>query len=451
MNGRAGVGVVVIVAVALLAVRAQAGALPTLASGNGTSCVVFGGSAIWCWGRNDVGQLGDGTTIDRLIPISEGSGAYSVAVGDRNVCWGHYPGFSTYVCAGANEFGQIGDGTTTERHVFTPVTALSNLGLGVGWITAGDTPCVTGEGPLVDGGFPQDGVYCWGSNQFGSVGDGTTTDRSSAAFVLPGGGILSASGGGGHACAYKGSTVWCWGNNVDDSLGLGSGAGSMSTVPAQIALPGGGPPNVDSLSVGVHHSCLSASDGTVWCWGLNDHGQLGDGTTTSRSTPVQVMGLPHLNGIWVSATGGFTCGSALDGSSAYCWGRNDRGQLGDGTTTERHVPTLVIGLDNAIAQIVPGADHACAFSRGGTATTEFVRCWGANDHGQVGDGTRTERHTPVRLTFALPAPAVPARGGVPILTLVLVFGAAGAFVVTRSKRRSRSPHDGGGATGPVAP
>lgn len=217
----------------------------------------------------------------------------------------------------------------------------------------------------------------------------------------------------------------------------------MSTVPVQISLPGGGPANsFTALSVGVDHNCMIAADGTVWCWGLNDHGQLGDGTTVLRSTPVQVVGFPAgtLDGIWVSPSGGFTCAAISEpgfNHRAFCWGRNDRGQLGDGTTTERHVPTLVIGLDNIVFEVVPGQDHACAYSRGGTATTEFVRCWGANDHGQVGDGTSTDRATPVQLTFAVAAPSVPARGSVPMLALVLAFAAAGAFTLGGSRRRSR--------------
>jgi alpha-tubulin suppressor-like RCC1 family protein len=206
----------------------------------------------------------------------------------------------------------------------------------------------------------------------------------------------------------------------------------MSTVPAQITLPGGGP---TFLAVGVDHNCMIARDGTVWCWGLNDHGQLGDGTTTSRSTPVQVMGLPSVNGISVSPSGGFSCVSSIS-SSAYCWGRNDRGQLGDGTTTDRSVPVPVIGTNDLIAQVGAGQDHACGF---GASATNFnlVMCWGANDHGQVGDGTTTERHTPVQLTFTTAAPAVPSTGRVQ--TVALAFLLVAAALTVSAARRRKSP------------
>lgn len=429
----------------LFSSRAYAGPTPTIGCGNGDSCVVFGGSQMWCWGRNDAGQLGDGTTTERHAPISLGSGIRVIAVGDRNVCRASLIELST-ACVGANEFGQIGDGTTIERHAYTPIPSVNAQSQ----FTAGDTPCATVGG----GTFGSSQVVCWGSNHFGSVGDGTATDQSSPVLVLPNAAGAYTSGGGGHTCAYATTTsppeLWCWGNNVDDALGLGpgAGAGAMSTTPVQIPLPDGGPSV--GLAVGVHHNCMIPSDRTLWCWGLNDHGQLGDGTTVSRSTPVQVPGLSGLYGVWVSPSGGFTCASTTSGSG-YCWGRNDHGQLGDGTTTERHVPAPVTGLvPGATGMLNVGEDHACAyFFSGAGRPDDSVACWGGNEHGQVGDGTTTDRPTPVFLVFSVPAPAVPALGGVPSAALGLALLAAGALRLSigrarrnreTSKRAVRWPH-----------
>jgi alpha-tubulin suppressor-like RCC1 family protein len=144
MSNSGRVRVLVVALVMLVAMlpawRAQAGAIETIASGNGTSCVIFGNGNMWCWGRNDAGQLADGTTTDRPNPIFVAGTVHLAALADRNVCrWtfgGSGPG---YGCAGANEFGQIGDGTTIERHAFTAPSTFMNLNLAIRTFTAGDT------------------------------------------------------------------------------------------------------------------------------------------------------------------------------------------------------------------------------------------------------------------------------------------------------------------------
>jgi alpha-tubulin suppressor-like RCC1 family protein len=401
----------VVVMVALATGRAYAGQPWVLTAGNGTSC--FSGSVgMWCWGRNDVGQLGDGTTTDRPSPVRYSFAPQWISAGDRNVCHSDFYGTPVY-CSGANDHGQIGDGTTTERHGFTQVSTLSALAVGAaGYFTAGDTFCIEDWNTTSTGDAVNAGIYCWGANQFGTVGDGTTTDRSSSALILPAGHNVASSGGGGHACAYtyENSTVelWCWGNNVDDSLGLGPNAGPMSTTPVQVSVPGGFKSLPNDLAVGVHHSCAISADSKLWCWGLNDHGQLGDGTTNSSAMPVQVQppGTDPFNQVWVSPSGGFTCATA--GYQTYCWGRNDRGQLGDGTTTEHHAPTTQVILPEASGnvtqyQIAVGENHACSFIQG-IKNSMWFRCWGANDHGQIGDGTTVDRPVPALLTLAPIAP-----------------------------------------------
>jgi alpha-tubulin suppressor-like RCC1 family protein len=450
MRGGTGLRVLVASATVLVGGRAYAGAVVSVGCGLQDTCVVFGTGSMWCWGRNDVGQLGDGTTIDRHFPISIDAGVRFAAVGDRNVCHATLRDESA-VCVGANEFGQIGDGTIIERHVNTPVQFPTNwdLGLNNPPMVTGDTPCVAflARGPIPEPPF----VGCWGSNQFGSVGDGTTTDRSLPVAVVSGGTGVAVSGGGGHTCALVPTgmssspsfTLWCWGNNVDDALGVGPGPGAMSTSPVQVPIPNGGPSgSTIGLGVGVDHTCIVTADKTLWCWGLNDHGQLGDGTTMSSDAPVQVVGLTNLYGVWVSPSGGFTCAVTVGPSgtasstNAYCWGRNDRGQVGDGTTTDRTIPTVLSGL-GGVGILSAGMDHSCAYFFGTGPGTDRVACWGANDRGQVGDATTTDRHAPVFLTFSTTPPSVPALGAASRAAIGALLLAAGMLVMgarARSKR-----------------
>ena len=147
----------------------------------------------------------------------------------------------------------------------------------------------------------------------------------------------------------------------------------------------------DAIEVvsGLNHHCARLESGTVTCWGTNSYGQLGDGTTATRLTPVMVPGLSDIAEL--SAGLFFTC-ARTNGGVAYCWGRNDVGQLGDGTMTQRNSPTAVSGL-SAVSAIGAGDTHACAVVPGG-----FIHCWGDNSSGQLGDGTTTRRLTPVSVS-----------------------------------------------------
>ena len=148
------------------------------------------------------------------------------------------------------------------------------------------------------------------------------------------------------------------------------------------------------------HTCVIKGDGTLWCWGHNEHGQLGDGTTTNRPVPVQVAGLPGVWAVAVSARGQSTCAIDNINGTVWCWGRNDRGQLGDGTTTDRSVPAPIAGQLSAFDLSV-GTDHACFYTSSGGAGGPTAAdpgswyCWGGNEFGQIGDGTNIDRRLPV--------------------------------------------------------
>lgn len=222
-------------------------------------------------------------------------------------------------------------------------------------------------------------VRCWGANSSGELGDGTTTDRRAPIIVTGLPGIVAVAAGAAHTCALDGAgNVHCWGTNLSGQLGDGTTTSSLTPVTVQ------GLTNVAAIAAGREHTCALTSAGAVWCWGRNDDGQLGNAASTNSAAPVQVSGLDK-SALAIAAGGAHTC--ARDNKSIVkCWGRNDHGQLGNGTTAASKVPVKVGG---SFATIATGANHTC-----GTANDGGLSCWGANDKGQLGDGTTTDRNVP---------------------------------------------------------
>jgi alpha-tubulin suppressor-like RCC1 family protein len=229
------------------------------------------------------------------------------------------------------------------------------------------------------------GVRCWGYNGAGQLGDGTTSMRDIPVEVVGlNSGAAEVVAGGNHSCALMvGGGVKCWGSNFDGELGDGTLEYSSTPVDV-IGLAG---PAV-ALTAGHSHNCALIEDGGVQCWGLNENGQLGDGTTTNRSTPVGVMGLSG-GVVNVEAGTEHTCALLATGG-VKCWGLNDHRQLGDGTTDERWEPVDVLGLTDTASAITAGYGHSCALMTGGGAM-----CWGWNEMGQLGEGTNINWRVPV--------------------------------------------------------
>ncbi|MFU8806044.1 MAG: RCC1 domain-containing protein, partial [Bradymonadaceae bacterium] len=187
-----------------------------------------------------------------------------------------------------------------------------------------------------------------------------------------------------HSCMVLiDGTLRCWGANRSGQLGDGSTSNRSTAIRVPNFL------TATSLALGFEHTCVLLDDGEVHCWGYNNRGQLGDGSTANSPEALLVEGLPEI--VNIAAGQSHTCAVTVDGE-LYCWGLNGAGQIGDGTTDERHEPTLVESLGDEVVQVVAGMAHTCARIKDGT-----IRCWGQNDAGQLGDASNSPRSTPVPL------------------------------------------------------
>ncbi|MCN9243593.1 Ig-like domain repeat protein [Streptomyces sp. RY43-2] len=282
---------------------------------------------------------------------------------------------------GLNDLGQLGDGTTTNRN--TPVAVDLPAGTQLTAVAGG------GEHSL---GLTSDGrVLAWGGNFFGQLGDGTLTDRLTPVTVdLPAGTQVTAIAAGLNFSLALTSDghVLAWGENVNGQLGDGTTTNRLT--PVEVHLPAG--TQITAIAAGERHSLAVTSDGRVFAWGRNDLGQLGDGTTIFRTTPVETLLPAGVQATAVAGGEGHSLAVTSDGR-VFAWGWNAFGQLGDGTTINRLTPVEVhLPVGTHAVAVAAGNDsrHSLALTSDGG-----VLAWGLNSSGQLGDGTTTNRLTPV--------------------------------------------------------
>ncbi len=231
-----------------------------------------------------------------------------------------------------------------------------------------------------------DSLWCWGRGEVGQLGEGLTIHRSAPVPVVGmSGGVSTVALGEGHACAVKtDGSLWCWGYNDRGQLGDASTI-SRSTPVAVIGMAGG----VTSVAMYAGHSCAVKTDGSLWCWGSNDHGQLGDGTTVDKTTPICPTGM-HTQVRAVSVGLLHTCALRTD-DSVWCWGRGTEGQLGNSAAVTSPVPVQVQGLTGQ----KPVSLHSGGYFNFVILDTGMTRAWGYNSQGMLADGTIVDRSTPV--------------------------------------------------------
>jgi len=447
-----------------------------LAIGHNHNCIVDAAGRTRCWGRNERGQLGDlgpdraqpaqVTGIGTVVALAAG-GKHSCAVEDTGAlrCWGD----------GGD--GQLGLGSFAADPALPPGQAAIDDAIGVAATSFGT--CAQRE---------SGGVSCWGN-----IDPGTSTAPEQSTLPLTSSVMdaVQVSAKFWNVCARTATGVLCWGDNAAGQLGRGTHSGSPTAVPVSLPAPatvldssffracavvgsalscwGSGPigdgtrttalapkiiatlPSVSGVAVDRSFAC--AWNNEVRCWGANDHGQLGNGTTIESLVPVAVLdGATHLmnvskvaissghacaivgtglkcwgrnnagqlgnnmtqdslvpvtvaltnvtdvstGGAWYATSTGNSC--AIANGFVNCWGDNTYGQIGNNSTTAQHVPTMVSTTVTGWVQVSTGGDHSCARTQTGD-----VYCWGHNNYGQLGLGNTTDRHVPTKLT--LPAPA----------------------------------------------
>ncbi len=392
------------------------GSVKALAAGFNHTVAVTADGAVWSWGANSYGQLGNGTKHDSnspttpaglsMITLIAAGGNHTLALKDDGTLWG----------CGNNDYGQVGNG----------IVSFSTLPLPVAGFTL--ATALAGGGrhtvAIADGGF----IWNWGDNVYGQLGSGDYADRPAPVRITSLLGAEHVAAGENHSVAVvTGGQVWSWGDNSHGQLG--NGTTTTSPIPVLV----NGLTGITAIAAGNSHTVALKSDRTVWAWGDNYYGQLGNGTQGVSAAPVQsaitdvvaiaasdyrTVALKSNGTVWywgkkdnnvnsgdlspvqspltgiTAIAAGFYHTLALRGvdGTVWAWGPNYYGELGDGTIIAKTTPVQVSGL-TAITAIAAGNGHSLAVKTGGTLWS-----WGDNVSGELGDGTSINRLKPVQLS-----------------------------------------------------
>eukprot|EP00798_Chlamydomonas_sp_ICE-L_P014556 gene14556-20597_t len=372
-------------------VKCGTGLVKAIQAHSNQTMVMLTEGQVRAWGQNTFGQLGYGDTVDRggsgdtmphtLLDVNLPSGVTHITAGSSHTCAASYD--EVVRCWGSNSEGQLGTSSTQDMN--GTATAV-DMGLRQDQLAFGDQyTCFLNASDAM--------VYCKGSNSYGQLGAGDTISRNE--YFLPvrlgtaSNTAIAIAAGAYHMCAilYDGS-VKCWGRGSDGQLGTGN----TSSEPSPMEVDIGAGRTAIAITAGRYHVCTILDDHSVKCWGLNDHGQLGTGSTNDELTPAAV----DLGGSAIAITAGkrHTC-ALLDNTSVMCWGDSDSGQVGTGSSQDENTPVTVdFGEGRSAAAITAGEDHTCAM-----LDDNSVQCWGSNYYGQLGTRRTNNERVPVEVDW----------------------------------------------------
>lgn len=355
-----------------------------IALGQTHTCKISTTGELACTGDGSRGAVGTLPNVATEAPVQVTGTWATVDAGNFTTCAIEGRSPPALYCWGTNHYGEVGDGSALRRIVPTAVPV--PLGISVALVSVGEQHSCAAGGAT---------VFCWGADYGGSLGNGQERSDSPVAVTIPtGDGAIVSVSASKSTCAIRelstgADPAYCWGRNNRGQLGANLAGGFVAMTPVLVAVAG-----LQQISVGQDHVC--AADGTkVYCWGRNDDGQVGDNSTTDRNAPVDITTSGGFN-ITRGTVAGFTrsCANTSSGTMA-CWGHNNGFAVlrDDGDTASSAVPAL---LSRMWQRLAIGDNHTCGIDAQGQ-----LWCWGRNDNGQVGDGTRTARNTPVRITNAI--------------------------------------------------
>ena len=356
------------------------------------ACGLQDTGALWCFGVGSLGQLGDGVTLTPSatpVHVAGGDDWISVGAGLGDTCGERADG--TVACFGGNAGGLLGQGTSADH------TTPTQVGTATDWtavsMSGGHTCATRSDGSL----------WCFGQGSYGQLGQGDTLPSQVPVQVTGAAAWSTPAPGGRSTCALQSpGTLWCWGGNNEGQLGLGA-VYAPQPAPTQVDLGA----TWTALTAGDQHVCGLEADGSLWCWGSDWTGQLGDGQDLTHVMAPEQVGSTSPGWAQVSAGGSNTCGVRTDGS-LDCWGDDTDGQVGDGNDGgDVKAPHQVGGGAGTWSTVAVGSGYACAI--GGD---QSLWCWGSTDGSELGVGQNTNPWvtTPTRVGTATDWSAVSAGG-----------------------------------------
>ena len=381
-----------------------------MASGANQSLAVKNDGTLWAWGYNGDGRLGDGTTIQSLIPVQVKDGTGNSFLTDvKDVSTGNSHSLAvkndgTVWAWGTNYYGELGESTYTNSSKPVQVKDAAGTGLLAGITTVAAGNCYSLS-------VKNDGtVWAWGDSQYGQLGDNTTTQKNKPVQVKDAAGadlltdVKAVAAGTSHSLAVKNDgTVWAWGDNSVGQLGDNTTTQRATPVQVKDAAGTGFLTNVKAVVAGDSHSLAVKNDGTLWAWGNNGYGRLGDNTTVQKNKPVQVKdaaGTGFLTDVKAVAAGTSHSLAVKNDGTAWAWGYNLNGQLGNATATDSSKPVQVKddtgnGFLTNVNTVAAGGSHSLAVKNDGTAWA-----WGFGNNGQLGNGATATSTKPVQIKDA---------------------------------------------------